>query len=47
MKMFDSDKVELVKAMINEFWSNGTVSEDSAICLLNSISCVLEFEGKE
>ena len=42
--MLDSEKIELLKNMLNEFWSNGTVSEDGCIVLLNAIASVLEFK---
>lgn len=45
--MTDSDKIELISKMIAEFWENSNVTEDSAICLLNSVACVIEFKGKE
>ena len=47
--MLDSEKIDLINNMLNEFWSNGTVSEDGCIVLLNAIATVVEFKrnGKE
>ena len=47
--MLDSEKIDLINHMLNEFWNNGTVSEDGCIVLLNAIASVLEFKrnGKE
>ena len=42
--MLDSEKIELIKQMLNEFWSNGTVSEDGCIVMLNAIASVVEFK---
>ena len=45
--MTDSEKIGLVSKMIADFWTSSNVSEDSVISLLNCVSCVIEFEGKE
>jgi hypothetical protein len=42
--MLDSEKIELIKQMLDEFWSNGTVSEDGCIVLLNAIQTVADFK---
>ena len=45
--MLDSEKIDLIREMIKEFWANGSVSEDSAICMLNAIDVVIEFKRKD
>ena len=45
--MFDSEKIDLIREMIKEFWDNGNVSEDSAICMLNAIATVIDFKRKD
>ena len=45
--MTDHEKLGLVSKMISDFWACSNVSEDSAICLLNCVTCVIEFEGEE
>jgi hypothetical protein len=44
MTMLDSEKIELIKQMLNEFWNNGTVSEDGYFVLLNAIQSVVDFK---
>ena len=46
MKMLDSEKIELINAMLVDFWECSNVTEDSAVCLLNTIATVINF-GKE
>lgn len=45
--MLDSEKIDLIEQMITDFWDAGNVSEDSAICLLNAISSVVNFKRKD
>ena len=45
--MTDSEKVTLVGAMISDFWECTQVNEDSVVSLLNAITVVIHFEGKE
>ncbi len=45
--MTDSEKIALVAAMIADFWETSNVSEDSLAALLNAITIVINFEGKE
>lgn len=45
--MLDSEKIDLIAQMLVDFWDNGNISEDSAICLLNAISSVINFKRKD
>lgn len=45
--MTDSEKLELAKKMIADYWETSNVSEDSALALLNAITVTIHFDGKE
>ena len=45
--MLDSEKIELIREMIKDFWETGNVSEDSAVSLLNAIDVVVDFKRKD
>lgn len=49
MKMTDSEKLALIDRMIADFWEWNETAERNvgAIHVLNAISSVLEFEGKD
>ena len=44
--MTDTERLALIHQMLVDFWDNGTVSEDSAICLLNAILTVVNFQER-
>lgn len=45
--MLDSEKVDLIREMIVDFWESSNVNEDSAISLLNAITVVVNFKRKD
>lgn len=45
--MLDSEKIDLINQMLCDFWENGNISEDSAICLLNAIASVINFKRED
>ena len=47
MTMSDSEKIDLIRTMIADFWECSNISEDGAICILNAVTCVVNFKGKE
>ena len=45
--MLDSEKIDLIKEMIVDYWETGNVSEDSAVSLINAITVVANFKRKD
>ena len=45
--MLDSEKVELISNILQEFWTAGIASEDSAVATLNAIATVVDFKRKD
>lgn len=45
--MLDSEKIELIDKMLNDFWSNGYDSADSVTVMLNAIATVVDFKRKD
>lgn len=42
--MLDSEKIELIKEMIADFWECGNVTEDGVVSLLSAITVVINFK---
>lgn len=45
--MLDSEKIELIRELLTNYWDSVNVSEDSALALINAITTVTDFEGKD
>lgn len=45
--MLDSEKIELIGAMIADWWEGSNICEDSAVTLINAITVVVDFKRKE
>lgn len=45
--LLDSEKIMLIREMLANYWDSVNVSEDSALALINAITTVVDFEGKE
>ncbi len=45
--MLDSEKVDLIRDMIADFWEGSNICEDSAVTLINAITVVVDFKRKE
>lgn len=45
--MSDSEKIELIRNMLSNYWESVNVSEDSTLALINAITTVTDFYGKD
>lgn len=45
--MLDSEKIDLIDLMLQDFWQCSNVTEDSAVCLPNAIASVINFKRKD
>lgn len=45
--MLYSEKIELIRELLTNYWDSVNVSEDSALALINAITTVVDFEGEE
>jgi hypothetical protein len=45
--MLDSEKIELIRNLLSNYWESVNVSEDSALALINAITTVTDFCGKD
>ena len=45
--MLDSEKIELIGSVLQEFWMAEIISEDSAVATLNAIATIVDFKRKE
>lgn len=39
--MFDSEKVELIRKLLENYWETASVSEDSAVTMLSVIDVIV------
>lgn len=42
--MLDSEKIELIREMLTNYWDGVNISEDSALALINAITTVVDFK---
>jgi hypothetical protein len=47
MQIYDSQKIDIIKAMMKEFWENRSVTEDGALTMLLMVDVVAGFDGEE
>ena len=45
--MLDSEKIELIGQMLQDYWCCERITEDSAVSMLNAIAVVVDFKRKE
>ena len=45
--MLDSEKIELINKMLEDFWNCGYDTGDNALVMLNAIASVVNFKRKE
>lgn len=45
--MTDSEKIELIREMLQDFWGASSNPDKDAVCMLNAISTVVDFKRKE
>ena len=45
--MLDSEKIELIGNMLEDYWMCERITEDSAVAMLNAIATVVDFKRKE
>lgn len=45
--MLYSEKINLIRELLVNYWDSVNVSEDSALALINAITTVVDFEGEE
>ena len=45
--MLDSEKIELIRKMLEDFWGCGYDTGDNALCMLNAIATVVDFKRKD
>lgn len=45
--MLDSEKINLIRELLTNYWDSVNVSEDSALALINAITTVVDFEGEK
>ena len=47
MIMLDSEKIELIRAMLQDFWGTSGDPDKDAACMLTAISTVVDFKRKD
>ena len=45
--MLDSEKIDLIREMLQDFWGASESPEQNALCMLTAISTVVDFKRKE
>jgi hypothetical protein len=45
--IFDSAKIKLIKNMIMSFYENEAVTEESALALIGTVLCVLDYDADD
>jgi hypothetical protein len=46
MTMLDSEKIELINKMLEDFWNCGYDTGDNALVMLNAIGTIVDFKRK-